>query len=243
MRFFYKYIMKYKYLNEILLNWNSEEEFQDNNIIKSSDIKDEIEKWKDFNVNGVDFRMITVPGGRFKFVDREPMTVKSFLIGETQVTQALWVAVMGKNPSSFIGESHPVEYVSWRGCQKFIAKLNKITGQKFRLPTEEEWEYAAKGGKQSKGYKYAGSDNIDEVAWYREYMWEGKTHPVKQKKPNELGIYDMSGNVYEFCDGNSSDKPQRGGAWGQHPSDATVIARWWNVDDQGWQNCGLRLAI
>lgn len=129
------------------------------------------------------------------------VTLDDFYIGKYEVTQGLWLEVMGNNPSIFTGnDSLPVENVSWDDCKKFIQKLNKMTGRNFRMPTEAEWEYAARGGKKSKKTKYSGSNNIDEVAWY----WNRKegtisTHKVGTKHPNELGLYDMSGNVSEWC--------------------------------------------
>ena len=126
------------------------------------------------------------------------VTLSDYYIGRYEVTQKEWQAVMGDNPSKFYGDNLPVDYVSWNGCQDFINKLNQLTGLKFRLPTEAEWEFAARGGKQSKGYKYSGSDNIGVVAWYTGNSG-GKTHQVGTKEPNELGIYDMSGNVGEWC--------------------------------------------
>lgn len=105
---------------------------------------------------------------------------------------------MGSNPSYWKGDNLPVESVSWDDCQEFIRKLNSMTGQNFRLPTEAEWEFACRGGNNSRGYKYSGSNYIDNVAWYRDNSGE-KTHPVATKSPNELGIYDMSGNVWEWC--------------------------------------------
>lgn len=165
-----------------------------------------------FTVKGVQFTMVAVEGGTFTMgataeqgsdvLDRETpthqVTLSTYYIGETEVTQALWKAVMGKNPSEHKGNNHPVEQVSWNDCQMFINKLNALTGKNFRLPTEAEWEYAARGGKKSRGYKYSGSNNIDDVAWYNKNS-EYRTHPVKAKQANELGIYDMTGNVGEWC--------------------------------------------
>ena len=166
-----------------------------------------------FTVNGVSFTMIAVEGGTFQMGatseqgsdadnDEKPVhsvTLSDYYIGETEVTQELWRAVMGSNPSYFSGYlQRPVENVSWDDCQEFITKLNNLTGKNFRLPTEAEWEYAARGGNKSQGYKYSGSNTIGNVAWYT-YNSGSKTHDVKTKHANELGIYDMSGNVYEWC--------------------------------------------
>ncbi len=134
--------------------------------------------------------------------DEKPVhsvTLSDYMIGETEVTQALWRAVMGSNPSYYKGDYLPVERVSWEDCQEFISKLNSLTRQRFRLPTEAEWEYAARGGSKSRGYKYSGSDNLGDVAWYYENSGD-KTHSVKTKDSNELGLYDMSGNVWEWCE-------------------------------------------
>ena len=164
-----------------------------------------------FTVNGVSFTMIAVEGGTFQMgatseqgsdadSDEKPVhsvTLSDYYVGETEVTQELWTAVMGNNPSYYKGNNKPVEQVSWNDCQEFVKKLNQLTGKNFRLPTEAEWEYAARGGNKSKGYKYSGSNTIDDVAWYT--YNSSSTHNVKTKQANELGIYDMSGNVYEWC--------------------------------------------
>ena len=198
------------------------------------------------NANGVSYKMINVEGGTFTMGataemedealwDREKpthsVTLSNYYIGQTEVTQALWKAVMGNNPSYFKGDEGddlPVEYVSWDDCQEFIRKLNRLTGKRFRLPTEAEWEYAARGGNKSRGYKYAGSNAIDEVAWYGSNSV--RIHTVAAKQANELGLYDMSGNVFEWCQdwfGNYSSGSQtnptgpisgsyrvfRGGSW------------------------------
>lgn len=163
-----------------------------------------------FIVKGVSFRMVYVQGGTFRMGSNDPgagddeqpvhsVTLSDYYIGETEVTQQLWRAVMGSNPSFFTGDSQrPVDGVSWEDCQTFIRKLNALTGKDFRLPTEAEWEYAARGGNKSRGYKYSGSNTLTDVAWYYDNL-SGTTHPVKQKRSNELELYDMSGNVYEWC--------------------------------------------
>ena len=165
-----------------------------------------------FTVNSVSFEMVRVEGGTFRmgatseqkdeaWDGEKPVhsvTLSSYYIGKTEVTQALWQAVMGSNPSYFKGSDRPVEWVSWDDCQEFIQKLNRLTGRNFRLPTEAEWEFACRGGNNSRGYKYSGSNVIDDVAWYLGNSGL-KAYPVATKAPNELGIYDMSGNVWEWC--------------------------------------------
>ena len=195
--------------------------------------------------------------------DEKPVhsvTLSDYYIGETEVTQELWEAVMGSNPSEFKGDNQrPVEYVSWYDCQEFIKKLNQLTGKKFRLPTEAEWEYAARGGKYSRGYKYSGSNDVDEVAWYESNSGE-TTHPVATKEANELGLYDMNGNVWEWCkdwygyyQSNSQTNPTgpsegerrvlRGGSWFLSSVFVRVSNRDCNTPDYRSINNGLRLAL
>lgn len=231
-----------------------------------------------FTVDGVTFNMVTVEGGTFMmgamagdsdaYDDEKPahsVTLSTFRIAETEVTQALWQAVMGTNPSPYTDDLNcPVENVSWVDAQTFIAKLNQLTGKSFRLPTEAEWEYAARGGKDSQGYLYSGSNNINEVAWY----WDNcsvngtrRTHPVGTKAPNELGLYDMCGNVWELCqDRYASDYystspwfnptgpstgnniSDRGGSWYNNAGKCRVTYR--DHDSfTGSAHAGLRLAM
>ena len=228
----------------------------------------QVEK-KAFTVEGVTFNMVKVEGGTFTMGATSEMsepcdwekpthqvTLSSYSIGETEVTQALWQAVMGSNPSEFKGDNFPVENVSWNDCQTFISKLNSLTGQHFRLPTEAEWEFAARGGNRSNHTQYSGSSSIDEVAWYD----GNQTHPVKTKKANELGLYDMSGNVWEWCQdryddyssssqsnpegpGNGSDRVFRGGCWHGAAWGCRSSTRNINPPDYRYNDLGLRLAL
>ena len=235
---------------------------------------DELFVDKSFTINEVSFKMIAVKGGTFMMggtpeqgadafdweLPVHQVTLSDYYVGQTEVTQELWKAVMRNNPSYFHADCRPVENVSWDDCQEFIKKLNVITGEQFRLLTEAELEYAARGGNKSMGYKYAGSNDIDEVACYGEDFGSGRTHIVGTKKPNELGIYDMSGNVWEWCQdcfGDYTDSPQidpegvalgwfrvgRGGSWYGTAAGCRVSNRsnyGTNFKDSG---LGLRLCI
>ena len=188
------------------------------------------------------------------------VTLSNYYLGETEVTQAQWRAVMGSNPSRFSGcDACPVEQVSWNDVQDFISQLNNRSGgSRYRLPTEAEWEYAARGGSQSRGYQYAGSNYLDEVAWYDDNSGN-KTHSVKSKKSNELGLYDMSGNVWEWCSdwygsyssgsqtnpagaSSGSYRVSRGGSWYYDPAGCRVARRLNFTPDYRNGNLGFRLA-
>lgn len=229
----------------------------------------------------VSFKMVGVEGGTFWMgadddddeahdteKPRHQVKLSSFAIGETEVTQVLWEAVMGSNPSYNKGTYHPVERVSWDECQTFISKLNNLTGRNFRLPTEAEWEYAARGGKKAKGYKYAGSNAIDAVGWYdlHAYVLQGivdhETQPVAQLQANELGLYDMSGNVREWCQDYYSSNyyssspsvdpcnsiednshVDRGGDFINGARNCRVVSRNGSYHGAEYRNLGLRLAL
>lgn len=228
-----------------------------------------------FTVNGVSFTMVRVEGGTFTMgatseqgsdaEDSEKpahqVTLSTYYIGETEVTQELWEAVMGSNPSYFRGAKRPVEQVSWDDCQEFIKKLNEKTGETFRLPTEAEWEYASRGGGKSKGYKYSGSNDLDAVAWYQDNSGL-VSHNVATKQSNELGLYDMSGNVRECCldwygKKYYSKSPQtnpkgansgeyhaaRGGSWGISASCCRSSYRDYGTPDYRSYYVGLRLVL
>ena len=241
-----------------------------------------------YQKNPLDIEIVFVKGGIFTmgsleevaFDNEKPLckvTLKSFIIGKYEVTEEQWQIVMGNNPSKNPkGNNYPVENVSWTNIvgnkgefviingtkyyeNGFIYKLNKLTGKKYRLPTEAEWEYAARGGSQSKGYIFSGSDFIDNVAWN---LCDSK-HPVGDKSPNELGIYDMSGNVWEWCSdwygyysksskknptGPGSPKKKdyrvlRGGCWKYETTNCRVSYRGGWSQDSGSYNIGFRLVL
>ena len=226
--------------------------------------------------NGITIDMVKVEAGTFMMGatsemqdpyyddwDEKPVhqvtLINDYYMGKYEVTQALWKTVMGSNPSIFKGNDFPVEQVSWNDCQEFVSKLNSMTGRKFRLPTEAEWEYAARGGKKSRGYQYSGSSNISDVAWYDGNSGR-KTRPVGTKQANELGLYDMTGNVWEWCqDGygsyvsSSQTNPTgavnrlyrvcRGGGWYSIARDCRLSKRYCVVPGSRDDSYGLRLVL
>jgi len=183
---------------------------QDREKLTGDDIRFEVRA----RIMGGIIDMVYVEGGTFQMGsnagsnDEKPVhrvSISSFYIGKYEVTQKQWREVMGTNPSRFSGcDNCSVERVSWNDIQEFIRKLNEKTRMNYRLPTEAEWEYAARGGNKSRGYKYSGSNTVGDVAWYYENSGK-KTHAVGLRQSNELGIYDMSGNVYEWCSDWYSD--------------------------------------
>ena len=235
---------------------------------------------QEFTVTGngktVTFKMKKVKSGTFQMgstaSNEKPVhsvtLTKSYYMGETEVTQALWYAVMGQSPTSDgsswsssdgLGDNYPAYYISYEDCQQFLAKLNQMTGQKFRFPTEAEWEYAAKGGNKSKGYTYAGSNTIDDVAWYTSNSGSN-AHIVKTKAANELGLYDMSGNVWEWCYDwydsytstaqtdptgatSGSCRVYRGGGWSSAAANCRTAYRDFDTPSSRRNNVGFRLAL
>ena len=229
------------------------------------------------NVKGAVFTMILVEGGTFEMGATEEqghddpdeneypvhvVNLSPYYICQTEVTQDLWTIVMGTNPSLILGDmTLPADCIKWDMCQDFIHALNEYLDNKFeiRMPTEAEWEFAARGGNKSLGYKYSGSDDVDEVAWY-ESNSDKKTHPVGTKKPNELGIYDMSGNIWEWCSdwigayqpeeqtnpvgpAEGSHHVMRGGSWTYDHTFCRVSRRNYISNVIAASNCGLRLAM
>lgn len=225
-------------------------------------------------VDGVSFTMIKVDGGSFYMgatyeQESEAMwwenpvhyvTLSGYYIGETEVTQALWKAVMGHNPSRFVGDNFPVDCVSWDDCVQFCHALSQRTGKRFRLPTEAEWEFAARGGNKSRHYKYSGSNNLYDVAWCVDNS-DSIAHPVKVKKPNELGIYDMAGNAWEWCNDYwvatfekyAENNPQgpssgeyrvhRGGGWLNRPTHCRISYRYKALQSRRNDFRGFRLVM
>ena len=216
--------------------------------------------------------MVKVEGGTFTMGDisgsyvenneypLHQVKLSSYHIGRYEVTQEEWEAVMGNNPARFRDPKCPVEFVSWNDCQNFITKLNEMTGRKFRMPTEAEWEFAARGGNNSqKKYIYSGSNNLSSVAWHSGNSGSS-THAVGQKSPNELGLYDMTGNLWEWCDdwyggydSNDQENPKgpsagsqrvlRGGGWNGAGKNCRVSNRDSRYPDYSSDRLGLRLAL
>lgn len=226
-----------------------------------------------FSVNGVSFKMIAVEGGTFLMGGTyssfekpiHQVSLSSFAIGETEVTQALWEAVMGELPSIITdvnkNPQYPVVCVNWNAVQEFITNLNEMTGLTFRLLTEAEWEYAARGGNKSIDYAYSGSNNLDEVAWYYSNS-DNHLHQVACLRPNELGVYDMTGNAAEWCNdyfanyyysNSPSINPQgpetggarvhRGGFYTCNTSNCRLSGRWSCSQTGNEQYLGFRLAL
>lgn len=220
-----------------------------------------------FEANGVKFEMVAVEGGEFMMGSEDSDAagneypvhlekVADFMIGRTEVTQALWTAVMGTNPSSFQGTVLPVESVSWYDCREFLNRLNSITGREFRLPTEAEWEYAAGGGKKSQHFIYSGNNDPIFVAWYSGNSGS-TTRPVAGKKGNELGLMDMSGNVWEWTSdlysdnynyprtggANGDSRVIRGGSWINAQGMCRITNRSCSMPSGSCNDLGLRLAL
>lgn len=221
----------------------------------------------------VKFKMKLVEGGSFMMgaTDRDHeakvwekpahnVSLKSYYIAEAEVSQKLWMAVMDNNPSKSIGKKLPVNCVSWDDCVEFCNRLSLKTGKRFRLPTEAEWEFAARGGKKSRNYLYSGSDELEKVAWVVANS-DDLIHPIKRKKPNELGLYDMTGNVWEMCndwfvwyssedeinptgpDFSEKGKVRRGGAWHSSPTYCRTTFRYYDQCDQGYEYLGFRIVM
>ncbi|MCR9053799.1 MAG: formylglycine-generating enzyme family protein [Phaeodactylibacter xiamenensis] len=218
---------------------------------------------------GTKIEMVEVEGGTFMMGSEErerekpihEVKVPNFHIGKHPVTQEQWVAVMGDNPARFRGRAHPVDRVRWHDTQAFLKKLNQLVNEAFRLPSEAEWEYAARGGKYNQGLQYAGSKKLKEVGWYDENS-NGQTQPVGLKLPNELGIFDMSGNVWERCadhwhenyegapvdgsawitGGEKHRRVVRGGSWDDYDGSCRPSLRYWYLTNNRNFNIGFRLA-
>ena len=236
---------------------------------------------KVITVKGVTFEMIYVKGGTYvmggtaeqgteAYALEKPahkVTVDDFYIAKFEVTQGLWKAVMGSEPQNDggwtgfgYGDNYPAYRVSWKDCQVFIKKLNELTGENFRMPYEAEWEYAARGGAKSRGYRFSGSNSINDVAWYTTNTFDTGCQPVGTKNPNELGLYDMSGNVWEWCydwygtyedkwiknpkgKATGTNKVLRGGSWSRGSRLCRVSNRGYNNPDARFSYNGLRLLL
>jgi formylglycine-generating enzyme required for sulfatase activity len=212
--------------------------------------------------------MVFVQGGTFSMGGQDGNTnnenpshsisVKSFYISKYEVTQAQWQAVMGNNPSAINCDNCPVETISWNDAQEYCQKLSSLTGKAYRLPTEAEWEYAACGGSKSRRFTFSGSSNIESTGWYNENSG-GRIHPVGQKSPNELGLYDMTGNIGEWCSdwydrsyyasspANAPEGPStgtyrviRGGSWDDKPGYCKITNRDFNEPNDRLGNIGFR---
>jgi formylglycine-generating enzyme required for sulfatase activity len=202
------------------------------------------EENRKFSIKGVDFNMVFVKGASFKMGDGTEKTIGDYYICDTAVTQALWIAVMENNPSWYENDNFPVENISWNDASEFVRRLSEITGKNFRIPTEAEWEFAARGGIYSKGYQYSGSNDLDCVAWYKDNSLRS-THAVKTKFPNELGLYDMSGNVFEWCDDwiDGQYKILRGGCWGSAAKACLITYRFDSSPKTKGGDGGVRIAM
>ena len=243
-------LLKYVYFMQSYYNLNAQNcrTLINQNIVANEDViveiankknlADILERYSKLSVflDGVKIEMIPVKG----------YSGGNFYIGKYPVTQAQWEAVMGDNPSHFKGTNNPVEQVSLYDCNWFISKLNRIYGRKFRLPRESEWEFAARGGKNSGSYIYSGSDILNDVGWYNSNSGQ-QSHPVGQKKPNELGIYDMTGNVWEWCEDFyeswESNRVFRGGSWLSEEPFCQVDHRSYNSSYYKSHSLGFRLAM
>lgn len=242
---------------------------QSNQSQSKSESKEEVTNG-DFveTVNGVSFKMIKLEGGRFTMFSMsqascipgkpQEVVLDDYYICDTVVTQQLWKAVMGRNFPllSFVGDLLPVNNLTWEESYQFINKLSALTNKNYHLPSEAQWEFAAIGGKKSLGFKHAGSDDLKKVGWAN----INELKPVAQLMPNELGLYDMSGNCYEFCEDNLVDNPMLNGTKNPiirtKPTDFRIVRstpfdssefsigdRWWTPCDRRQQNFSFRIAL
>lgn len=255
---------------------NSRADFNESGDIDVADVNAAIDLLFTFAprvyiVNDVTFQLNEVVGGKFYmgatsdqggWDNEHPVhrvTLSPYYIGQTEVTQELWIAVMGSNPSHFKGSKRPVESITYDDCLEFLARLDSITGLPFRLPTEAEWEFAARGGTLTGGTLYSGNSDCDAVAWWGDENNSG-THLVAQLEPNELGLFDMSGNVWEWCHdwyyyyssqrvvdpqgkSHGTYRVQRGGAWNFPSTFCRCTSRSMGVPENKTRSLGFRIAI